>query len=278
MAAFRLPVSGLDVLFRQTTGTEDMLLAEATSLDIRLALALVDALGRLPDGGAVPWESLPITDLDAALLAIRRFFIGDQVRSSVVCSAAARRAARRGVRRGPDGEPRTGCQARIDIAFRIGDYLAHHAPTVPRGVSAAAEPGWFRLDGTEVTYRLASCADQMTIAGWPDAERELARRCIRPENVSRPLRRTVEAAMAKLAPSLFDELDGSCPECAASIRIPFDPQRYVLGELRERAMFVYEEINLIATRYQWSEREILALPRTRRARYAEFVHETRAGG
>ena len=89
MAAFRLPVSGLDVLFRQTTGAEDVLLAEETVLDTRLALTLADALSRLPDGDAVPWDSLPVTDLDAALLAIRQFIIGDHVKSSV------------GLRRGP---------------------------------------------------------------------------------------------------------------------------------------------------------------------------------
>jgi hypothetical protein len=268
MAAFRLPVSGLDVLFRQTTGAEDIMLAEETVLDTRLALALADALGRLPDGAAVPWESLPVTDLDAALLAIRRSVIGDHVKSSVVC-AAARRPSRSG------GEVAAACDARIDIAFRIGDYLAHHAPSVPRGVSPAEEPGWFRLDGTEVTYRLVSCADQMAISGHRDAEHELARRCIRPETVSRPVRRDVEAAMEKLAPNLFGDLDGNCPECAARIRVSFDPQRYVLGELRERAMFVYEEVHLLASRYQWSEHEILALPGSRRARYAEFADQSR---
>ena len=81
--------------------------------------------------------------------------------------------------------------------------------------------------------------------------------------------------MEKLAPSLFGVLDGKCPECAARIRVSFDPQRYVLGELRERAMFVYEEVHLLASRYQWSEREILALPGSRRARYAEFADQQR---
>jgi hypothetical protein len=270
MAAFRLPVSGLDVLFSQTTGAEDILLAEATALDTRMALTLADALCRLPDGAAVPWVSLPVTDLDAGLLAIRRFIIGDHVKSSVVC-AAVRQPARSRI------ETAAACNARIDIAFRIGDYLSHHAPSLPRGVSPAEVPGWFRLDGTEVTYRLVSCADQIAVSGLSNAEQELARRCIRPETVARPVRREVEAAMEKLAPSLFGVLDGNCPECAARIRVSFDPQRYVLGELRERAMFVYEEVHLLASRYQWSEREILALPGSRRARYAEFADQPRIG-
>src|ERR1700722_19223549 len=141
MALFRLPVSGLDVLFRQTTGAEDILLIEEPAPDIHLALKLADALGRLPNGEAVPWNSLPVPDLDAALLALRRQFIGEQISTSVVCSDRA-----------------AGCRTRIDIAFRIGDYLEHHAPAgLPRGVSPAAEPGWFQLDGTDVTGRLATC-------------------------------------------------------------------------------------------------------------------------
>jgi hypothetical protein len=276
MAAFRLPVSGLDVLFRQTTGAEDILLAEETTLDTRLALALVDALGQRADGGPVPWETLPVTDLDAALLAIRRSFIGERVSSSIVCNPVQASLSKR-PKNGTASEPMAGCKARIDIAFRIDDYLAHHAPVRPRGVSLAAEPGWFHLDGVHATWRVPSCADQMAASGRPDAEQELARRCIRPATVPIRERRKLEAAMAKLAPSLYDYLGGCCPECAAPFRIAFDPQRYVLGEFRERAMFVYEEVHLIAARYRWSETEILALPRARRARYAEFAHEAMAG-
>ena len=278
MAEFRLPVSGLDVVFRQATGAEDVLLVEETVLDIRLALAMLDALGRLPDGHPVPWESLSITDLDAALLAIRRSFVGNQVRSTVRCTATARSQALAGGEQDPADENTGACHARVDIAFNIDDYLAYHAPAPPRGVSQAEEPGWFRLGGTAVTYRLATCADQIAVAGRLDAERELVRRCIRPASLSGPLRRKTEAAMSRLAPNLFDYIEGICPECQSTIRISFDPQRYVLGEMRERAKFVFEEVHLIAARYQWSEREILALPRTRRARYAELVYEAREVG
>jgi hypothetical protein len=277
MSRFRLPVSGLDVLFRQTTGAEDIMLVEETSLDIHLALALADALARFPNGEPVPWTSVPVSDLDAALLAMRRCFIGEQVNTSVVC-VNARPTAPPSVGGHVTVPAESGCPARIDIAFRIGDYLAHHAPSVPREISPADDPGWFRLNGTDVAGRVVSCADQMAIEGRPDRELELVRRCVRPETTPTRLRRRLESAMAKLAPSLYDELDGSCPECGATVRIVFDPLRYVLAELRERARFVYQEVHLIAARYRWSEAEIMALPRSRRARYAEFAHEAGAGG
>jgi hypothetical protein len=246
-------------VFRPATGAEDILLAEDPALDIDLALTLIAALGRRPDGGIVGWKSLPLPDLDAALLAMRRFFIGDHIRTSVLCGTAA------------------GCRTPIDIAFGIGAYLAHHRPGRPAGVAPATEPGWFSLQGTNVTGRLVSCEDQMAIAGLAHAEQELARRCIRPETASARDRRKMEAAMARMAPSLFDELDGQCPECAAPVRITFDPLRYVLTELRDRAMFIYQEVDLIASRYRWSESDILAMPGARRARYAEYAQDAAAG-
>jgi hypothetical protein len=143
------------------------------------------------------------------------------------------------------------------------------------GVSPAAEPGWFQFDGTRVTFRHPNCADLLMVAGQADAARALAQSCIRPANAPAPLQRRAARALARLAPSLVDDLDGACPHCAARVHISFDPQLYVLSEFRARAIFVYEEVNLIATQYRWSEQEILALPQTRRARYAEFAHEAR---
>lgn len=75
--------------------------------------------------------------------------------------------------------------------------------------------------------------------------------------------------MAALAPSLAGPLNGACPECGSAVIVQFDPRRYVLAELRARAGFVAEEVDLLATRYHWTERSILNLPSQRRAAYAE---------
>lgn len=262
MAVFRLPVSGLEVVLREPTGVEDILLAEGGACDARLALALGGALAVRADGGPVDWAALPVTDLDAALLGIRQVVIGDLIRSTAVCSGAR------------------GCGARVDVAFRISELLAHQQPSSPRGVVPQDEPGWFRLTaasaGSEgIVFRLPSGADLVAANEHPDAAREIARRCIRPEKLAAALRRRVEAAMEALAPSLYTDLEGVCPECGVTVLIPFDPQHYVLGELRERAVFVYEEVHLIAGRYHWPEQAILALPQARRARYAEMVHQQR---
>ncbi|MCY1078697.1 hypothetical protein [Archangium lansingense] len=255
---FRLPVSGLAVRLRPPAGAEDLLLAEARSFDAQLALELVERLGQRAEGGPVDWAALPLTDLDTVLLRLRQGLVGDQVRADVVCGPA-------------------GCGARVDLAFRIRDYLAHHAPRPAEGLEASAEPGWYALQGTAVAFRLPSGGDQLAIAFHPEGEEELARRCIRPAGLAPPLREQVEAAMEALAPNLCSELEGPCPECGATVRSLFDPQRYVLQELRAQATRVYEEIHLLAHSYHWTEETILALPRHRRGLYAEHIRQERSG-
>lgn len=259
MTVFRLPVSRIDVVLREPGGAEDLLLAEAAAIDTRLAIALLERLAIPAGPQTVDWWAAPIADIDAALLGIRRRVFGDRLRADVVC-------------------PARGCGSRIDIEFSIGDYLAHHTPRSPRGVARGAEAGWFTIADTDVSFRLPSGADQAALSREPDAVGELVQRCIRPSTVVAKTLRRVESAMAALAPNLFGELDGVCPECGATVGIPFDPQRWVLHELRGEATFVYEEVHLLAARYHWSEQEILALPRIRRARYAELVHAERHGG
>lgn len=257
MSSFRLPVSGATIVLRPPTGAEDMLVAEAGTEDARLALALVGALAAGTDGRPIDWAALSVTDLDAALLRVRQAVLGDVIRTGARCVAA-------------------GCKARIDVSFRIGEFLAHQQPEhTGRDMASADEPGWFQLPGEAVAFRVPLVADMIAVSVHPDGEGELARRCIRPADASAAARERAEAMMEALAPSLYAELAGTCPECGASVAVPFDPQRYVLSELRSRAAFVYEEVHLLAGRYHWAERDILAMPGARRARYAELVHEQR---
>jgi hypothetical protein len=85
----------------------------------------------------------------------------------------------------------------------------------------------------------------------------------------------VERALDRLAPSLVDDLAGNCPECGASISMRFDPLRYCLRELADQALSVFEDVHLLASVYHWGESEILALPRRRRAHYAEMARQER---
>jgi len=283
LGRFRLPVSGRVVALRPPSGAEDLLLAEAARTpdgDAALALALAGRLTRAVEGEPLDWGSLSVTDLDTLVLRLRQNLIGDRVRADVAC-------------------PAPGCGQRIDIDFGIEDFLSHHAPrtvgTRNRGWTPqpAEKPGWFRLarpsastgspasdpsdqaDSGELCFRLPTAADLLVVAGQPAGDKELARRCLQPEDVPARLRRRAETAMEAMAPSLSCELQGECPECGGSVMVQFDARWFCLRELRDRAEFIYQDVDLLARRYHWSETEILAMPQIRRAAYAELARQDR---
>jgi hypothetical protein len=258
---FQLPVGGREIAVPRPTGIEDLSLVEATQGDTALALDLAGRLAVAEDGEALDWAQLSATDLDAFILTLRRTLIGDRIIAETACRAAD-------------------CGSRIDMSFTIGAYLARYrprrAPLHLRGWQIAPRddrPGWYEIvaegSAAALSFRLPSGADQLAVEGRRDAAMELARRCLEPDDAPAPLRRIAEAAMARLAPSLANDVAGACPECGATVEVHFDPRYFCLRELRERARFVYGDIDLLAQRYHWSERDILALPAARRASYAE---------
>jgi hypothetical protein len=249
VTTLRLPVSGIDVLVRLPTGAEDVFLVEAGAPDIRVALALLDRVVQRTDDAPIEWLGLSPTDVDVLLLRLRQRVIGDLVTTDLYCAAPS-------------------CHERVDITFSIDAFIEHQAPAVLAG---AAADGWFQLaDGVE--FRLPRAADQLAIACETDPETALVQRCMRGV-LSPALRERAEAAMEAIAPSLYTELEGSCPACGAMVTADFDPLQYTLRELRDQAARVFEEVCVIARHTHWSEAAILAMPTTRRLRYADVVQE-----
>jgi hypothetical protein len=265
---FALPVSGVVVSLSHPTGIEDLLLVECGDDDDSAALALARRLAWAEDGSEIAWAGLAPTDLDVLVLRLRQALLGDRIASDLRCRS-------------------DGCGSRVDIAFSIEDYLAHHHPKPPeprgrgrmwRVLACTDEPSWFTLapDTPEsahaaARFRLPTVADQIQAARQHDPEAALARVCIRPERIAAPLRRRVEAAMQAMAPALAGELGGRCPDCRATVAARFDPRRYCLRELRDRARYIYEDVDVLARRYHWTEDSILAMPNARRAGYVEFA-------
>jgi len=262
----RLPVNGLAITVRHPTGREDILLREAGGDDTALALALAERLAQTSAGTAPDWPGLAVTDLDTFILRLRQFVIGDLVRADIACRAP-------------------GCTERIDISFGIDQYLMHHQPSAlrPRGgwnVEPTDENGWFRLIDVRqgartepMIFRVPTVGDQLALAGCADPAAELARRCLRPDGVPARLRRRAEASMERMAPALSGELRGACPQCGAEVTVNFEARQYCLRELRDRAAFIYQEVDLLARRYHWTESDILDLPHVRRMHYVELARQ-----
>jgi hypothetical protein len=258
---FRLPVSSRAVVLMQPSGWEELLLVEPCSgTRGDAAVALAGRLARSPDGDDLDWARLCVPDLDAFILRLRQRLLGDRISADLMCPVA-------------------GCGQRIDIDFGIEQFLDHHAQAV--GVESDAdcepadEPGWFSPKSVEgIRFRLPTVADQIAVASRPDADVELAHRCIQPAEISDIDLAQIEAAMEVLAPSLSSDLEGHCPACGAVVTVEFDARWFCMQELRQRAAYIHQEVDLLARRYHWSEAEILALPRARRAAYADLARQS----
>jgi hypothetical protein len=274
-ARFELPVSGLCVTLREPTGVEDVLIAEHRSGEPSLALELVQSLGHI-DGGASAtpqWSELAVADVDTTIVRLRQMLLGDRIVAEINCCAPA-------------------CASRVDLSFGLNAYLEHNraARRRARGRTWSVEtckdtPGWYvvRSRGVEsARFRLPTLADQVAVYGMSDAEVTLASRCIVPSErlgtgeaaAMAKARAHAEAAMEAIAPPLAGPLQGNCPDCSTRIVVRFDARLYCLQELCDRARFVYDDVNTLAERYHWSEREILALTHARRSNYVERAHQT----
>lgn len=251
-----LPVSGAILAVREPTGADEVFVVETTLAPMPALLELARRVTRTIAGDPLDWASLPATDLDAAALVIRQSWIGDTIRTDTLC-------------------PAQGCRERIDVRFGIDAYLGHHRPRRPRGVTEAPDDGWFTLARAPVRFRIPTVADLLAAASGGRAAEILSDRCVDAREISRALARRLDHGLAALAPNLDDLLGGICPACGHAMTMRFDPIGYTLTELRNVFSAVYLEIHALAAAYGWPEDAILALPRSRRRRYASVIGEGR---
>jgi hypothetical protein len=205
----------------------------------------------------------------AIALSIRQAWLGERISTDARC-------------------PSPGCLERMDIAFEIPTYLAHHRRRPYSGVGPGQDAGWFELASAlqsfrapvsfqgPVSFRLPTIGDLEAAMASADPERCLRERCVRPVTVPAAVARRVSRAMTALAPSLTRAVTVQCPACGGRGQLRFDPVSYSLTELRDAAAGLYEEVHLLASAFRWPEDAILALPRSRRARYAELIRRDRA--
>jgi hypothetical protein len=251
-----LPVSGVVLAVREPTGEDELFVVETTLDPLPALLELARRVAAPVAGGPLDWTSLPRTDLDAAALVIRQCWIGEVIRTDAMC-------------------PGPGCRERIDVSFSIGDYLQHHRPRRPRGVTGTPEDGWFTLTGAIVRFRIPTIADLLAATSDDKPTETLTGRCVEAAEMSRTLARRLDRALSALAPNLDDLLGGSCPACGHEVTMRFDPLAYTLTELRNAFSGIHLETHALASAYGWPEEVILALPRGRRRRYASIIADER---
>jgi hypothetical protein len=254
-----LPVSGVVLAIREPTGEDEIYVLETALAPLPVILGLARRVAITVAGSPVDWAGLPATDLDAAALVIRRSWIGEVIRADARC-------------------PGPGCRERIDVSFGIEDYLRHHRPRRPRSVTDGGGEGWLTLTGAAVRFRLPTVADLLAVASCNEPAEELCGRCIDAPELPPALARRLDRALSALAPNLDDLLGGSCPACGHQVTMRFDPVGYTLAELRQAFSGIHLETHALASAYGWPEEAILALPRSRRRRYASLIADERQAG
>jgi hypothetical protein len=252
-----LPVSGLTLHVREATGADELVVLEPGRSPVATVVTLASRLTTDAQGRTPAWEELPAADVGAIALTIRQAWLGERISTDARC-------------------PHPGCRERMDIAFTIPAYLAHHRPRRYSGLRAGEDAGWFEFAGAPVSFRVPTIADLRAATASADPERCLRERCVRPATVTTAVARRVSSAMTALAPSLAGAVTAHCPACGGSDLLRFDPVSYSLTELRDAAAGLYDEVHLLASAFGWPEDAILALPRGRRTRYAELIRRERA--
>lgn len=218
----------------------DLILLEAGGGEDMVLSRLADAVGILrldQDPSCSEWED--------ALLTLRTLGMGSRVTAEVVCPA---------------------CQEKSEVSFDLSD--------LPRGPAAA--PG--DLDG--VPLRLLRRSDLLAVdASGPGQNRiiELLSRAAdrdqgwATEILDGPQAASAVAALERAVAGLDLKLQTKCPDCESAVLAPFDVAAFVHAEFKTRAQQVLRDVHTIASKYHWTEAEILALPQERRDAYLRMI-------
>jgi hypothetical protein len=219
-------------------------------------------------GPGSAWQ-LAISDRDRLLAAIYRSCFDDHVESDVTCAEC-----------GQTSEVRFSLAALVASVMSGGDEGRGETVAGPDSSCAYSLP-----DG--VRFRLPTSDDQRAIVGLPVEQRRVAllRRCILHDgggehrtasDFSSEVLDRVEAAMAKVGPTLDLDLPTTCHECGAVHDVRFDIQHFMQAAFAHEARFLVREIHYLASTYGWSLREILDLTRDDRRAFVRLVAAERA--
>jgi hypothetical protein len=240
-------------VLRELTGTIEQRLAERLAAGGSWPDCVTDILAQAVDAcGGEPADrermaQLCVADRQVLLLHLLAELEGDQFWVNAHCAR---------------------CGTRFDLGVQRSQI-----PVKPAGEGFPFVE--LRLGERQVRLRAPTGADQAAIATLAPAAalQRLVQRCtlgweeasgtIADDNTTR----AVEDALESLSPELANEMLTACPQCGLEQTVACDACTIAPGTLDA----LYEDVHALASRYHWSEREILELPRWRRRLYLELI-------
>jgi hypothetical protein len=213
-----------------------------------LVTALLAACGAPADAGH--WWRQPVSTRTGTLLALLHHSEGGE---AIALTLRCERAA---------------CGARFEIELPHAALAAEPASIEPIEVQ--------RDDAEPLSLRRPTGEDLRAWRGLRVAHQEqaasamLTRLCVageaRPNDVGR-----AAAALAEADPLVDFSVACACPECGHHAERAVDLEDMVLQRLAARQRGLLREVHALASRYGWTEGEILAVAPARRARYLELI-------
>jgi phage-related baseplate assembly protein len=210
-----------------------------------------------PPVGEAELASLPLGRRDALLLRLRSQLAGETLEATAACPACGEVvefAAAAGALLAREGDPAPPQPVELD------GFVVEWRPPDSRDVAAAAEAG--DEAGAERVL-LARC---VTSAAGPDGALDAAA-------LPAAVRGAVAEAMAAADPLAEVLVDVVCPACERAFVADLDVAGFVWAEIREEARRLLHEVDVLARAYGWTEAEVLALGRGRRAAYLRLARE-----
>jgi hypothetical protein len=164
------------------------------------------------------------------------------------------------------------CGQSIEVELDFSEVLAALAPSSTGETSATC-------DGRTVRLRLPTGADQLSWLDRGFADEDEAGTGIlaslildgAPAPSSEDWNLAIESALTEQDPYVGFEVTALCPDCGEATTVPVDLAGLALDAFAETQSDLVEEVHTLASRYHWSEDEIVALPAWRRARYLALI-------
>lgn len=233
----------LRVVLSALTGADEAALdasGPGAAFDLLRRLALDEA------GAALDVDALTVSAADRLLAALYRELYDDRAECRLRCR---------------------GCGESYEFTLRLSELMAAQDAEHPG--PADADGCWTLADGRRV--RAPRVADTAAAGSPGDL---LARLVVDGEPDADP--GAVSEFLERAAPLLSLDLAAACPHCARGETVRFDLAEYLGARLAGERPFLLREVHLIASRYGWSHREILALSRADRRAFAGLIEAERA--
>jgi len=225
-----------------------------TQTSVERALTLLAAARA--DASSEALAQLSIGQRDGLLLRLREWTFGPQFVSLASCP---------------------GCGERLELSFGANDL---------RVEAAAASPGELGVDvaGYVVRFRLPNSQDLMAAGDGEDltaVRRLLLKRCLLQiqsngagtacEELPGEVMDAIAGCMAEADPQADVRLALVCPRCGQHWQAAFDIESFFWREIEAWAERTLRQVHLLATRYGWREKDILAMSARRRQWYVNQV-------